>query len=102
MKQVAAIERDAAVVRAERVTKLGKARADVTAMVEGEVANGFQMKVKAFGDPMAYNLWTLANSLSDKLSVNIIHAGSGTLWTDLEKANLGELGGATLISGEKK
>ena len=102
MKQVAAIERDAAVVRAERVTKLGKARADVTAMVEGEVANGFQLKVKAFGDPMAYNLWTLANSLSDKLSVNIIHAGSGTLWTDLEKANLGELGGATLISGEKK
>lgn len=102
MKQVAEIERDTAVVRAERVTKLGKARADVTAMVEGEVANGFQLKIKAFGDPTAYNLWTLANSLSDKLAVNIIHAGTGTLWTDLEKASMGDLGGAALLSTEKK
>ena len=27
----------------------------------------------------------------------ILHAGPGTLWTDLEKAGLGDLGGATLL-----
>ena len=102
MKQVAEIERDTAVVRAERVTKLGKAQADVTTMVQGEVANGFQLKVKAFGDPTAYNLWKLAGSLSDKLSVNIIHAGTGTLWTDLEKATMGDLGGALRLGEERK
>jgi len=32
--------------------------------------------------------------LNPALKINILHAGEGTLWTDLEKATLGDLGGA--------
>ena len=97
LRQVAEIEKATAGVRAEKTLKLGKAEADVIRLVEGEKANGFQLKIKAFGDPVAYNLWTFADSLSDDLKINILHSGPGTLWTDLQKAGLGELGGAKLL-----
>ena len=66
----------------------------------GEKARGFQLKAQAFGDPVAYNLWNFAQNLNPNLTVNILHAGDGTLWTDLEKARMGDLGGAKVI--EKK
>lgn len=97
LKRVSEVEKETAAVRAEQVTKLGKASADVTRLVEGEKARGFQLKVKAFGDPMAYNLWTFAQDLNPNVAVNILHAGQGTLWTDLEDASLGDLGGAKVI-----
>lgn len=97
LRQVAEIEKETAAVRAEKTLKLGKAQAEVVRLVEGEKANGFQLKIKAFGDPVAYNLWTFADSLNKDLKINILHSGPGTLWTDLEKAGLGELGGAKLL-----
>jgi hypothetical protein len=48
-------------------------------------------------DPVAFSLLEFAGRLNPDLRVNIIHAGPGTLWTDLEKANLGELGGSRLL-----
>lgn len=102
LKLTALIEKESAAVRAQKTIELGKAEADKVQLVEGEKAKGFQLKVKAFGDPTAYNLWTLAMSLSDKLAVNILHAGPGTLWTDLEKARLGDLGGAAMIEKKTK
>ncbi len=98
MKIVAEIEKQTAGVRAERVTKLGTAEADVIRMVEGEKANGFKMRIQSFQDPVAYNLWVLARALKDDLAVNILHAGTGTLWTDLQKAALGDLGAAAVIN----
>ena len=97
LKLVSEIEKQTAGVNAEKVTKIGKANADVVRMVEGERAKGSQLKIKAFGDPIAYNLWTLAHSLNRDLKVSILHAGEGTLWTDLEKAAMGDLGGAKVI-----
>ena len=47
-------------------------------------------------------MWTLATALDDNIKVNILHSGSGTLWTDLQKAGLGDLGGAKLLQGAKK
>ena len=101
LKQVAQIEKETAGAHAEKVTRLGKAEADRVRLVEGETATGFLLKIKAFGDPTAYNLWTLADTLNDKLTVNILHSGTGTLWTDLEKARLGDVGGATVIQKKK-
>ncbi|MCK8602997.1 SPFH domain-containing protein [Desulfoferrobacter suflitae] len=101
LKRVAQIEKETAGVRAEKTVRLGRAESERIRMVEGERARGFQLKVKAFGEPMAYNLWTLADGLSDQLAVNILHAGDGTLWTDLEKARLGDLGGARVMKGKK-
>ncbi|MFH1969775.1 MAG: hypothetical protein ABIJ53_05605 [Verrucomicrobiota bacterium] len=96
-KNVAEIEKDSAAIRAEKVRKLGEADAKVIQMVEGEKAGGQLMKVQAFGDAQAYSLWELASALTDDLKITILHAGPGTLWTDLEKAKLGELGGAKLL-----
>jgi len=97
LRQAAEIEKQTASVRAEKTTTLGKAQAQTIRLVEGEKALGYQMKIKAFGDPVAYNLWTLATALDDNVKVNILHSGSGTLWTDLQKAGLGDLGGAKLL-----
>ena len=103
VKLSADIDKESAAVRAEKTTRLGKADAEVVRMVEGEKAKGYQMKIKAFGDPVAYNLWTFATSLNDGVKINILHTGPGTLWTDLDKAGLGEIGGAKLIQqGQKK
>ena len=102
LRQAAEIQKQTASVRAEKTTTLGKAKAQVIRLVEGEKAQGYQMKIKAFGDPVAYNLWTLATSLDDKIKVNILHSGPGTLWTDLQKANLGDLGGAKLLQPGRK
>jgi len=38
-----------------------------------------------------------ARALNPKVRINIIHAGSGTLWTDLDKAGAGDLGGALML-----
>lgn len=101
VRQAAEIERDTAEVLAERITTLGTADAEVVKLVQGAEAQGQQLKVKAFGDPEAYNLWTLAGALSDDLSINILHAGPGTLWTDLEKAGLAEMGAGKALQKKK-
>lgn len=100
VRQAAEIEQQTALVRADKTRKLGQAQANTVAWVEGEKAKGFELKAAAFGDPAAFTLWEFANNLNRDMRVNILHAGPGTLWTDLEKATLGELGGATVL--EKK
>ncbi|MBM4156125.1 MAG: hypothetical protein FJ221_14040 [Lentisphaerae bacterium] len=96
-KQVAEIESRTAALMAEKTVKLGQAKADAVRMVEGEKARGYQMKTAAFGDPEAYTMWEFASGLSPDLRIQVIYAGQGTLWTDLEKASLGDLGGAKLL-----
>jgi len=96
-KQVAEIRQQTAAVRAGKVRKLGQAQAEVVTMVEGEKAAGFALKAAALGDPQAYSLLELANALNPQVRVNILHAGDGTLWTDMEKADTGKLGGAKLL-----
>ncbi len=100
LTQVALIEQQIAGVRAEKTRKLGQAQADVVRMVEGEKAKGMELRVKAFGDPATYNLWELAKNLNARVTVNILHAGEGTLWTDLKNAGLAELGGAKALKSE--
>ncbi|HWL51416.1 MAG TPA: SPFH domain-containing protein [Chthoniobacteraceae bacterium] len=102
VRRVAEIDKETAAVQAEKITTLGKAEADVIRLVQGERAKGDQLKIKAFGDPSAYNLYILAQSLSEQLKVNILHSGAGTLWTDLEKSGFGEVGGARLLQQSQK
>lgn len=101
LKQAADIERQTAQVRADRTRKLGGVEAKVIELVEGEKAKGFELKADAFGDPSGFSLWEFAQSLNPQVQVNILHSGPGTLWTDLEKARLGDLGGAAVIQKEK-
>jgi hypothetical protein len=101
IKQIALIDKNSAEVRADMTRTLGKAAADSMKLVENERARGAQMKTQAFGDPIAFSMWEFAGSLRPDLRINILHAGEGTLWTDLQKATLGELGGATLMKQKK-
>ena len=94
LRKVAEIQKLTAAVSADKVRVLGLAGASALEKVEGEKANGLQLKTAAFGDPVAYARWRFADTLNPQMKLNIIHAGDGTLWTDLEKTGFAELGGA--------
>ena len=98
LRQAADIEKQTARVHAEKTRTLGQAHATTITWVEGEKAKGFELKAAAFGEPAAFTLWEFAQNLNPELRVTILHAGPGTLWTDLEKARLGDLGGAALLN----
>ncbi|HPA78927.1 MAG TPA: SPFH domain-containing protein [Kiritimatiellia bacterium] len=100
-KSVAEIDKQTALVRADIVRKIGTAEAEAIKMVDGEKAKGLQLKAKACGDPVAFTMLNMAASLNPDVKINILHSGEGTLWTDLEKATLGDLGGAKIIKPEK-
>ena len=97
-RQAAEIEKQTALVRADKTRTLGQAQATTITLVEGEKARGFELKTAAFGDPAALTLWEFAQNLNPDVRVTILHAGPGTLWTDVEKATLGELGGAAVLN----
>jgi regulator of protease activity HflC (stomatin/prohibitin superfamily) len=96
-RQVAQIVRDAATIKADTVRRLAQAEAASLELVSGESAKGLQLKTAAFADQQAFALWTLAMNLNPAIRVRVLHAGEGTLWTDLEKATFGDLGGARII-----
>jgi hypothetical protein len=96
-RRVAEIQMETAVIAADTVRLLAFANADALQLVEGAKADGFRLKALAFKDPMAFTYWEMAKNLNPALKINILHAGEGTLWTDLEKATLGDLGGSKLL-----
>jgi regulator of protease activity HflC (stomatin/prohibitin superfamily) len=97
MKRVADIARQTAAIQADRVRTLADAEAAAITMVEGEKASGLLLKARAFGNPEAFALWEFAMNLNPDIRYQIIPTGPGTLWTDLEKTRLGDLGGADLL-----
>lgn len=102
IKKVAEIAKKTAGIDADTIRIIAVAEADAMKMVEGEKAKGLQLKIGAYGDPVAYNMKELADKLKKDVKINIIHTGEGTLWTDLEKANAGELGGAVIMRKNQK
>jgi hypothetical protein len=101
LKKAAEIKKHTAAISADKVRVLGLATASALQKVEGEKANGLKLKTAVFNDPVAYAKWRFADSLNPTMKVNIIHAGDGTLWTDLEKTGFAELGGAKQLKGKK-
>ena len=101
LKKAAEIKKLTAAIAADKVRVLGQAQAASLEKVEGEKAKGLQLKTAAFGDPVAYSRWMFADTLNPSMKLNIIHAGDGTLWTDLEKTGFAELGGAQQLKTKK-
>ena len=89
---VARTAQETAGVRAAVTRIAGQADAQVIAMVEGEKSNGFKLQLGAIGNPAAYSLLMFGKELNPKLNIQIIHAGEGTLWTDLKQPGLNTLG----------
>jgi regulator of protease activity HflC (stomatin/prohibitin superfamily) len=102
VKEVARIGMETSALRAGKTSKLGKAEAEVTRLVEGEKAAGFSLRTSAVGDSDAYNLFHFSQGLRNDVRINIIHAGTGTLWTDLKNATLGDLGGAKAVKQQQE
>lgn len=96
-RKASEIAMETANIMAETTRILGIAKADALKMVEGAKADGFKLKAEAFKDPTAYINWEMAKNLNPKMTISILHAGEGTLWTDLDKASLGDLGGAEIL-----
>lgn len=96
-KTVAEIESRTAKLRADKTVILGEAQAEAVKLVEGERARGYGLKTGAFGDPQAYTMWEFARTLNPDIRIQVMYAGPGTLWTDLERASFGELGGASIL-----
>lgn len=99
---VAEIAKETAAIKAETVVRIAQAQATAKQRVEGERAKGLQLQSTAFGKPEWFSLWTLARDLNPNVRIRILHAGEGTLWTDLERATLGDLGGARALGAGKK
>lgn len=102
LKQVADIARETARIDADILRTLAKASAESLQMVEGEKAAGLKLKVQAFDDPTAYSLAEFAAKLNEKMRINIMHTGDGTLWTDLGKAGLADVGGALQVKSSQE
>lgn len=43
--------------------------------------------------PYSFTYWGLAEELNSDVEINILHTGEGTIWTGLEGANMGNMGG---------
>ena len=99
LRQMAAIDKQTAEVNASRTVALGRADAESVQMVEEEKAKGFGMKVKAFGGG-DYALYEFAMQLNPNMTISLIHAGEGTLWTDLKNASMADVGGVRAIKGK--
>jgi regulator of protease activity HflC (stomatin/prohibitin superfamily) len=97
LKKAADIKKLTAAIAADKTRVLGQAKAASLQKVDGERANGLKLKTAVFNDPAAYVQYRFADTLNPAMKLNIIHAGEGTLWTDLEKTGFAELGGAKAL-----
>jgi hypothetical protein len=84
--QVAELARQTATIHADTKRKLGGAEAKVVELKGKAEGDGYTLQVQAAGSPADYNAMQFAKQLPDKIRLSLIYAGSGTLWTDLEKA----------------
>jgi len=90
VKLVAAIEKETAELEAEAEKVKGEAENQGRKLCEEATADRFRLAVEAFGTPQAYNNWIFASELPDDVKLQLLYAGEGTLWTDLnEAANFG-------------
>lgn len=95
---VAGVQQEVALLDAQRIEILGKARADVEKLSKAAEAQGYRLLVDAFGTPQAYNLYTFAEGFQPE-SIRLFFAGDGTFWTDLTRFE--ELGGARLLQAQQ-
>lgn len=83
-KKVAAIDKQCALLDAQKTVALGEAENASKKMQQEAKAQLFELAVKAFGDPTAYTKWQFAEGLPDDIDLKMIYSGPGTLWTDLK------------------
>ena len=86
--RVAEINLDTAKIRAEIVRIGGEAEAKAKFLVANEQALGAKRRAEVFKTPATLADLQFVESLGPDLSIRVLHAGEGTLWTDLKGSAL--------------
>lgn len=82
--KVAELDLERARIEAKIAETEGEAEVKAKFMVENEEALGEQRKVKVFKNPSTLADLVFVDALNPDVRVRVIHAGEGTLWTDLK------------------
>ena len=86
--KAAEIDLECAKIRAQIVETRGAAEVKAKFAVENEEALGLKRRASAFRDSALWADLTFADQLNPDVKIRVIHAGEGTLWTDLKGASL--------------
>ena len=86
--KVAEINLNTARLRAEIVRVAGEADAKAKFLVANEQALGMKRRAEVFKAPATLADLQFVESLGPDLSIRVLHAGEGTLWTDLKGPSL--------------
>ena len=84
--EVAKVDLETAKLQARIVETRGAAEVKAKFAVESEEALGVKRRAGAFKDPALWADLVFADSLSSNVDIKVLHAGEGTLWTDLKGA----------------
>jgi hypothetical protein len=82
--EVATINLEKSTVQAQITQAQGEAKVKAEFVVSNEKALGDQLRSKVFKNPATLADLTFVDKLNPSLGIRIIHAGEGTLWTDLK------------------
>jgi len=82
--EVANINLEKAAVQAQITQVQGEAKITSEFLVSNEKARGEQMRAAVFATPATLADLTFVDKLNPSVGIRIIHAGEGTLWTDLK------------------
>ena len=86
--KAAEIDLECAKIRARITETRGSAEVQAKFAVENEEAKGMKRRASAFKDTSLWADLAFADALGTNLSIRVIHAGEGTLWTDMKGASL--------------
>ena len=85
---VAQLDLERAKIEAQTTQLLGEAQVKADFLVSNEEALGIRRRAEVFKNPATLADLTLVEQLNPALSIRLLHAGEGTLWTDLKGAAL--------------
>ena len=86
--KVAEINLEAAKVRAEITRTKGEADAKAKFLVDNEEALGVKRRAAVFKTPGTLADLEFVRNLNPDVSIRVLHAGDGTLWTDMKGASI--------------
>ncbi len=83
-REVSALNLEKARIQADITEIRGKADVDAVFLVDNERAQGQKLKGAVFKDTAHLAQLQLIENLSPELDIRVLHAGPGTLWTDMK------------------
>lgn len=81
---VAGLDLERAHIQAKTTQTLGEAQVKADFLVSNEEALGIRRRAEVFRSPATLADLTFVERLNPNLSIRLLHAGEGTLWTDLK------------------